>query len=79
MSSIVFASSAPATAGAIAIAITFSVHAGSSLANGSQSGFQLPVAALARGARGTLQGAGRDVGAAGIFATHGHAAWVLSS
>ena len=46
MSSIVFASSAPATAGAIAIAITFSVQAGSSLAKGSQSGFQLPLAFL---------------------------------
>ena len=49
ISSIVFASSAPATAGAIAIAITFSVQAGSSLAKGSQSGFQLPLAFL-RGA-----------------------------
>ena len=46
MSSIVFASSAPATAGVIAIAIAFSVQAGSSLAKGSQSGFQLPVAFL---------------------------------
>ena len=51
ISSIVFASSAPATAGAIAIAITFSVHAGSSLANGSQSGFQLPVTGLRSRAR----------------------------
>ena len=44
MSSIVFLSSAPAAAGAIASPIAFSVHAGSSLANGSQSGFQLPLA-----------------------------------
>src|SRR4029450_3960838 len=50
MSSTVFASSAPATRGAMAIARTFSVHAGSSLANGSQSGFQLPLARLRAGA-----------------------------
>src|SRR6185369_3487524 len=43
-SSIVFASSAPATAGAIAIAIALSVHAGSSFAKGSHAGFQLPLA-----------------------------------
>ena len=33
----------------MAIAITFSVHAGSSLAKGSQSGFQLPVDFLRTG------------------------------
>ena len=41
-------SSAPETAGAIAIAMTFSVQAGSSCANGSQSGFQLPLARAAQ-------------------------------
>src|SRR5215472_13073690 len=46
MSSIVLASSVPATMGAMAIAITFSVQSGSSLAKGSQSGFQLPLARL---------------------------------
>src|SRR6478672_8117706 len=57
ISSIVFASSAPATAGVIAIAITLSVHAGSSFANGSQSGFQLPVTGLRSRVR-----RGRDLG-----------------
>src|SRR6476646_4888709 len=55
ISSIVFLSSTPETAGAMASAITFSVHFGSRLANGSQSGFQLPVAFLRCIARRALR------------------------
>src|SRR6476469_6348756 len=50
MSSILLATGVPPTVGVMAIAITFSVHSGSSLAKGSQSGFQLPLACFRVGA-----------------------------